>query len=218
MANPPRFDEQDSETAGLTNDYDDSASLGSGSYAGRPSTSFDREEQDLDLEDGLVGKRTWSNSFWDKMTIRSRSVFKGSLDKGRSDGLIRETFSRPTRRKTSWYNCCIFGGISGLSILYDLRSLDYSSANLKQSYSPRPQPPPYRRYILLVIRYRFSITKLGETWLGHRRFGVVPYRLHTRCPSNPMPLAQRLLATRSPLLGAAGWLYRRGVRCLAIRQ
>ncbi|KAN0098169.1 hypothetical protein V8E51_013832 [Hyaloscypha variabilis] len=52
------------------------------------------------------------------MTVRERQ--KQSLDK---EGLLGRG-KRPRRRKGSWYNCCVFGGISGLCILALLLTLN----------------------------------------------------------------------------------------------
>jgi hypothetical protein len=96
-----------------TKDYDDVISSES-TYLGKPSESFDIEE-DADVEDGLVErkqrrKKGWTR-FWDSMTVTERR--KGSLDKERWLGQRKKG-----RRKGGWYNCCVFGGISGLCILY----------------------------------------------------------------------------------------------------
>jgi hypothetical protein len=101
----------------LTTDCDDEEAT----EAGKPSTSFDTEDaQDGDVEDGLVSRRprrkrrrNWLR-FWDTMTVRSKQ--KGNLGNGGfGDGFLRD--QRRPRRKGSWYNCCFFGGLSGLCIL-----------------------------------------------------------------------------------------------------
>jgi hypothetical protein len=97
-------------------DYDDVISSES-TYLGKPSESFDiAEDGEADVEDGLVTrdpnrrrKNGWMR-FWDSMTVRQR---RKGLDKER----WLEQRNRG-RRKAHWYNCCIFGGISGLCILY----------------------------------------------------------------------------------------------------
>lgn len=86
-------------------------------YLGKPSESFDIEDDaDVDVEDGLVTrnpnqrrKKGWLR-FWDSMTVRQRR-------KGGDKEQWLELRQRG-RRKGHWYNCCIFGGISGLCILY----------------------------------------------------------------------------------------------------
>ncbi|KAH6723666.1 hypothetical protein BKA61DRAFT_502163 [Leptodontidium sp. MPI-SDFR-AT-0119] len=111
--------------------YSDAASLSSSSSSSprKPLTSFetndDLDEEFLDLEDGYIpstkGDRYWTGKAWwgakDIMTVRSRR--KGSVDSSvyRDEGktLLDARYTR--RRRRSWFNYCIFGGISGLSIL-----------------------------------------------------------------------------------------------------
>jgi hypothetical protein len=135
-----------------TKDYDDVISSES-TYIGNPSESFDIEE---DFEDGLVTtgtkrKRGWIR-FWDSMTVRERK--KGTLDKERWLGQRRRG-----RRKDGWYNCFIFGGISGLCILYAAllslcRFFFLPLLTTPQSSPPNPQPPPRPRDLHLVLRHR----------------------------------------------------------------
>jgi hypothetical protein len=115
-----------------TKDYDDVISSES-TYLGNPSESFEIEE---DLEDGLVTgatkrKRGWIR-FWDSMSVRERRM--GSLDKERWLGQRKRG-----RRKGGWYNCFIFGGISGLCILYACSP--FSLLYLLPSLANRPTEP-----------------------------------------------------------------------------
>jgi hypothetical protein len=111
---PPEEAEAGFEAARDTDDVISSEST----YLGKPSESFDIEDDaDVDVEeDGLVTrdphqrrKKGWMR-FWDSMTVKQRR-------KGWDKELWLEQRQRG-RRRGHWYNCCIFGGISGLCILY----------------------------------------------------------------------------------------------------
>ncbi|KAG4432312.1 hypothetical protein IFR05_012219 [Cadophora sp. M221] len=124
--------------------YSDGASLSSSSSSSspprKPLTSFDTnddlDEEFLDLEDGYIpaakGDRYWTGKGWwgakDIMTVRSRR--KASVDSSiyRDEGktLLDTRYTR--RRRRSWFNYCIFGGISGLSILF----VPFSSPTISQ--------------------------------------------------------------------------------------
>jgi len=96
----------------------------------RSSDGLDDEE--LDLEDGFAGQvaserdrdmRTGWCGIKDIMTVRSRR--RGSPDSrveaykdhvGLNGSLLTRIWSKGRRRRT-WYNYCLFGGISGLTIL-----------------------------------------------------------------------------------------------------
>ena len=54
------------------------------------------------------------------MVVRARrKISIDDLKNGLDQALLQDSFSaaRRARRKRSWYNYCIFGGISGLTIL-----------------------------------------------------------------------------------------------------
>jgi hypothetical protein len=180
------------EPEDLTNDDDVVFSQSSNSYLRKPSESFDTEE---DIEDGFVErrqrrKRGWTR-IWDSMTVRERR--KGSLDK---EGLFGSG-KRGRRRNGGWYNCCVFGGISGLCILYVHSSfllphppfLSPSLLTHPQSPPPNLQPPPRPRNLHLVLRHRQLPSELGTSRQWHRRAGLVPHRLHARRAPRTLPLA-----------------------------
>lgn len=95
----------------------------------KPLNTFDTlEEDDGFLEDGLSiprrrrrssrGSRR-RTSWWRNMVVRARrKISMDDLKNGLDEALLQDSFaSRRTRRKRTWYNYCIFGGISGLTIL-----------------------------------------------------------------------------------------------------
>lgn len=110
----------------LTKDYDDdvySSSSHESDALRKPLSSFD--DEDLDLEDGFAERTHKVKSWWnwkDRMTVRERR--KASLEgEGYKDlnedttRLLADVYAaRLIRRKRNWYNYCIFGGISGLTI------------------------------------------------------------------------------------------------------
>jgi hypothetical protein len=107
---------------------DDSEEAGS---LRKPLNSFDTQEEDDDfLEDGLDirsrrssqsrGSRRRRTSWWQTMVMRARrKISMDDLKNGLDEALLQDSFatSRRSRRKRTWYNYCIFGGISGLTIL-----------------------------------------------------------------------------------------------------
>jgi hypothetical protein len=112
----------------LTNDYDDAISESS-SPVRKPLNSFDISDtfHDDDLEDGFARRKRRKRAkknWWNIMGMRLR---KQSLDEEEaykaelSEALLAGTYRNTrTRRKRGLYNYCIFGGISGLSILFVL--------------------------------------------------------------------------------------------------
>jgi hypothetical protein len=128
--NPHRiFESPEGERSALNRDYDDdtfsSSSQESNASLRKPLSSFCTDD-DEDLEDGIVTRPAKVRSSWwsfkNIMTVRERR--KASLEaegyKGLDDAprLLADVHAvRQTRRKRNWYNYCIFGGISGLSIL-----------------------------------------------------------------------------------------------------
>ena len=209
------------EPEDLTNDDDAVFSQSSNSYLRKPSESFDTEE---DIEDGFVERRQrrkkgWTR-IWDNMTVRERR--KRSRDK---EGLFGSG-KRGRRKNSGWYNCCVFGGISGLCILYvhfflALAPSPFLTASLlthPQSPPPHLQPRPRPCNLHLVLRHRQLPSELGTSRQRHRRVGLVPHRLHPRRAPHTLPLAQRLLAPRSSVLRSPSRLYIRRKRRLAFRQ
>jgi hypothetical protein len=107
--------------AAQTNGYDDNIS---DEDSAEGSLRKPLEEFDIDstlIEDGLSSRpsRSRRKRWWERMVIRARR--KHSLDGLRevTEGLLAG--SNPRRRiegKRTWYNYCIFGGISGLTVLY----------------------------------------------------------------------------------------------------
>jgi hypothetical protein len=115
----------------LTNDYDDAISESS-PHVRKPLNSFDISDtfQEEDLEDGFARRRRRKRAkknWWNIMGVRLRKqspeeeqLYKDELN----EALLAGTYRNPqTRRKRGWYNYCIFGGISGLSILFVLLCL-----------------------------------------------------------------------------------------------
>ena len=138
-------------------------------------TEFDYEldHEVLDLEDGYLpginsdtkADQDWSceengNGWWgvkDIMTMTVRARRKGSLDSSRNGSVYRDegkallldgryTGTRWMKRRRGWVNYCVFGGISGLSILfvflfllfrssYSCLLFDFSSANIQLTMS-----------------------------------------------------------------------------------
>lgn len=128
--NPRRISESpEGERSALTRDYDDdafSSSHESNASVRKPLSSFCTDDEE-DLEDGFVKKSAKVRGFWwrlkNTMTVRERR--KASLGaEGYKDlnddvsRLLADVYAaKQTRRTRNWYNYCIFGGISGLSIL-----------------------------------------------------------------------------------------------------
>jgi hypothetical protein len=90
---------------------------------GKPLSTFDTQD-DSDLEDGpsrsFSSRRSRSSSWWHTMVLRARrKISLDDLKNGLDQALLQDSFSasRRARRKRTWYNYCIFGGISGLTIL-----------------------------------------------------------------------------------------------------
>lgn len=213
----------------LTQDYDDdiysSSSHGSHASLRKPLSSFD--DEDLDLEDGFAERPHKVKSWWNWkhiMTLRERG--KASLKLGGYKDLNRNATrlladvyaARRTRRQRNWYNYCVFGGISGLTILLVSFPLQFSIYLHHQRFSTRAQPPPESCDSHLDIRPRPCIAQLGTTWDRNRRARMVPYRLHTRHPTYTLPFPQRLLATSAPLLRSTSRLHWRRSGRLALRQ
>jgi len=126
-----KSEEQDPEAANLAKDYDHAVL--DARYSSKPTSCHTDDIQEGDIEDGLVKerdrakrRRNWTG-FWRTMTVGLRRG--GSLDViyedvPDQDGLLQNTNTqRRTRRKRNWYNCCVFGGISGLAVLYGPLSL-----------------------------------------------------------------------------------------------
>lgn len=107
----------------------------------KPLSSFCIDDEE-DLEDGIVERSAKVSSSWwwlkDIMTVRARR--KASLEVGYKDlddaaRLLADVQAvRQTRRKRNWYNYCIFGGISGLSILFVFSPRVVQSANPSSAF------------------------------------------------------------------------------------
>jgi hypothetical protein len=140
MAKPIRSqhdDAADSESAALTQHYDGLHDARARSPSRVPTHSFDTSDCTLNAgerEDATAARyaRQHRGNWWsatkDIMTIRSRR--KISLESDASDykddflsegeGLVSDNYTMRrtrTRRKRNCWNYCIFGGISGLTIL-----------------------------------------------------------------------------------------------------
>jgi thioesterase domain-containing protein len=96
----------------------------------KPLNTFDiQEEDDEFLEDGFDIRCRRSSqsrrsrrrtSWWQNMIVRARrKISMDDLKNGLDEALLQDSFAmtRRSRRKRTWYNYCIFGGISGLTIL-----------------------------------------------------------------------------------------------------
>ena len=109
------------DPAAQTNGYDDSI-CDDDSAEGSPRKPLEEFDTDSTLiEDGLSSRpsRSRRKRWWERMVIRARR--KHSLDGLRevTEGLLAGSNSRRrVERKRTWYNYCIFGGISGLTVLY----------------------------------------------------------------------------------------------------
>jgi len=117
-------------------DYDDAISESS-SLAGKPVTAFDTFDDlhDEEVDGGSIGRKApgrrrnwWSLSFWrwDTMAVRKRrkaslencGVYKAVSEYPEGEGLLADAYlQQRTKKKRNWYTCCVFGGISGLTIM-----------------------------------------------------------------------------------------------------
>ncbi|KAG0648841.1 Altered inheritance [Hyphodiscus hymeniophilus] len=115
---------------------DDTNSLAdSESSVSKSTNTFDAQEHLEDLEDGFYNRRSESSrrpsrgALWETMVVRARrNLTVDDLKNGSGQALLQHSFSatRRARRKRSCYNYCIFGGISGLTILAFLLSVNLS--------------------------------------------------------------------------------------------
>jgi hypothetical protein len=74
---------------------------------------------DTPLEDALP-MRPARRSWWALMTVRARRKRGADESKeGADEGLLADIYTRRriSRRTRTWYNYCLFGGISGLTIM-----------------------------------------------------------------------------------------------------
>jgi len=81
----------------------------------KPLQPFD----DSHLEDAM-SRRPRRKSWWDTMAVRARRrIDLGEYSGEATEGLLGDSQASSVRpkRKRTWYNYCIFGGISGLCIL-----------------------------------------------------------------------------------------------------
>ena len=92
----------------------------------KPLATFDTSDSILqDVENGFVKKerrRSRRKNWWDSMAMRARRKLSTDSNmnlRDDADGpLLGDLATRKkVRRKRTWYNYCIFGGISGLTIL-----------------------------------------------------------------------------------------------------
>lgn len=104
-------------------DYDDDDALSDYSSSGeslrKPSNTFDVSAEDVSPR--YLKRRSW----WSSMVVRARR--KNDMEESKegsaegllaSEGLLPELYARRiSRRRRSFYNYCIFGGISGLSVM-----------------------------------------------------------------------------------------------------
>ena len=126
------YDDQDRQVLLREPAYADNNSK-TGASVGKPLYSFDTQEdgdgEDSDLEDGLDSRRTSLNSrrtrktdtWWQTMVVCARrKISLDDMKDGLHQALSQDSLSkaRRQRRKRSWLNCYIFGGVSGLTILY----------------------------------------------------------------------------------------------------
>jgi hypothetical protein len=120
----PIRSESPEHSQALTDDYDDAISESS-PHVRKPLNSFDISDTfpEEDLEDGFARRRRKrAKNWWNIMGVRLRKqsleeeeeAYRAELSEALLAGTYRNT---RTRRKREWYNYCIFGGISGLSIL-----------------------------------------------------------------------------------------------------
>jgi hypothetical protein len=106
-------------------DYDDAMSdySSSGESQRKPIHTF---ETSAALEDALPRRKSKRRSWWSSMVIRARR--KNEMDDNKDgqsegllapEGLLAESYLRriTISRRRTWYNYCIFGGISGLSVM-----------------------------------------------------------------------------------------------------
>lgn len=120
---------RDQDTTMHTNpDYADDGCSSVAESVRKPLTTFDIQEEASDLEDGLDylsrrasrSTRSRGRNWWQKMVARARrKISLDDLKNGLDQALLQDSLStaRRNRRKRTWYNYCIFGGISGLTIL-----------------------------------------------------------------------------------------------------
>jgi hypothetical protein len=108
-------------------EYDDAISdySSSGESLRKPLQPFDTA-----LENGgplRPRRRNWWN-----MVVRARRRNEADESKeGVTEGLLADIYTkrRSSRRVRNWYNYCVFGGISGLSVMYGLPP-NYTGAGL----------------------------------------------------------------------------------------
>ncbi len=96
------------------NDVFASASHESSSSIRKPLNSFVTDDEE-DLEHGVVERPQLKRSWWSRKDIwRKRG--RPSLDTETYTEL-RDIGTKKTRRKRTWYNCYVIGGIGGLAVL-----------------------------------------------------------------------------------------------------
>jgi len=127
------------ETVSLTKDYDGFEDEGDNRLRRVPTHSFDTSESTFaqsELEDGrssLRWKRNWWTRTKDIVTVKSKRIMSRSTDgieggeTAYKDGLANDEAhgllpdidtTRRLRRKRNYWNYCVLGGISGLTILF----------------------------------------------------------------------------------------------------
>jgi hypothetical protein len=96
---------------------------------GRPIQTFETQDGDSELEDGLgddpcgdshTRRSLWNKNWWQRMVLKTRR--RMSLDdstSGQDRALLPDSFSgvRKQLREGNWYSFCLFGSISSLTIM-----------------------------------------------------------------------------------------------------
>lgn len=168
------------------NDYDGDDISSTTSSLRKPFDEFQRDE--------YSGRK---GCWWTLgMPLRARRTGR------RGNGQVKEDeldslYSRRKAKRRSWFNYCIFGGISGLSILYVFLSPSNSPslspstlfiANTHlQSIPPPNKPLPSPPNPPLDSLPRPRPLPLGQTAHRHRRPVLVPDRFHARCLTDSVP-------------------------------
>ena len=119
LPKPNRGDEDDD----LPSVYSSSSNLSSPQYTGKPLQNFELSEETFDLEDGFERtpsrprRRGW---FWEYMTVRARRKYE-PVDQELTGSGVLSNMNIPqgwnSRANRGWFNYCIFGGISGCTVL-----------------------------------------------------------------------------------------------------
>ena len=95
-------------------------STGKSSNTGTFDTDYSDLEDGSDRRSDSRHRRSPRTSWWHRMVVRVwKNISIDDLRRGFDQALLQDSFStaRRARRRKTWYNCCVFGGISGLTIL-----------------------------------------------------------------------------------------------------